>query len=90
MYVKLTKTFLSRGTSTPAIRAKPVLLSGLWRPGSPLPLLVLRIAANDQHDTIAANDLTPLAAWLDRGTYLHYKHFTSMAQGNDSLYQKLG
>src|SRR3972149_8854720 len=56
MYVRATSTRFSRGMSMPAIRAIGPL---------PLPLLVLRVRADDHHGPVTANDLAVVAARLD-------------------------
>src|SRR5512132_32479 len=59
MYVSETSTRFSRGMSTPAIRATGLL---------PLPLLVLRVGADDHHGPVAANHFAVVAAGLDGGS----------------------
>src|SRR5690348_2368038 len=56
MYVRATSTRFSRGMSTPAMRAIVRL---------PLPLLVLRVRADDHHGAVAPDDLAVVAARLD-------------------------
>jgi hypothetical protein len=62
MYVSDTQICLSRGMSTPAMRATsapaPARLSALL-------LLVLRIGANHHHRAFATDDLAALAARFD-------------------------
>src|SRR5918992_3703782 len=62
MYVRATSTRFSRGMSTPAIRAMPLL---------PLPLLVLGNDADDHDDARALDHLAALATRLDRWRNLH-------------------
>jgi hypothetical protein len=61
MYVSPISSFLSRGRSTPAIRA---ILA--------LPLLVLGIAsADDARDTLPLDHLAMLADWLHAAANFH-------------------
>src|SRR5262245_12481498 len=64
MYVRATSPRLSRGKSTPAMRAMSV-------PRSALTLLVARVRADDPHDTLSADHLALLAPRLDRRSNLH-------------------
>src|SRR5207247_3222235 len=67
MYVNATSTRLSRGRSTPAIRAKVWLLLS-----SALPLLVLGILLTDHpHDPFALDDLTLLTHLFYRRSHFH-------------------
>src|ERR671914_780193 len=63
MYVRATSSRLSRGRSTPPIRAIGVLLS--------LSLLVPRVGADDQDAAPPANDLALVADRLDARLHLH-------------------
>ena len=62
MYVRATSIRLSRGTSTPAIRATCSL---------PLPLLVLWILTYDPDSTVPLDDFAPIADLFHRGPDLH-------------------
>src|ERR1700722_9275941 len=63
MYVRAISMRLSRGTSTPAIRAITRRL--------PLSLLVFRVHADHSHRPVALDDLAVLAQALDRCSDLH-------------------
>ena len=61
-YPATAKPFVSKSFSrTPHFRPN----------GSPLPLLVARIAANDKNRPLATNDFTLFANTLDAGSNLH-------------------
>src|SRR4051812_47518873 len=66
MYRSAMSTRLSRGRSTPAIRATSTLLA------LALPLLVPRVVrADHEHAAAAPDDLAPVAHPLHRRPYLH-------------------
>src|SRR5215217_5365390 len=67
MYRRAMSTRLSRGRSTPAIRAMPFSPSL----GLALPLLVPRVRADDPDDATPADDLALVAHRLDRRPNLH-------------------
>src|SRR5918993_6086653 len=58
MYVRATSIRFSRGMSSPAIRAISL----------PLPLLVLRVGADDHHGAVTADHFAVVAAGLDGGS----------------------
>ena len=61
---KRDRDVLTRGRSTPAIRAMMCI-------SSTLPLLVAGVFADDAHDALAADDLALVANLLDARTNLH-------------------
>jgi hypothetical protein len=66
MYVNATSIRLSRGKSTPAIRANPDLLISLA-------LLMFGVIANDPDDAFAFHDPAFFAAYFNRRPNFHKK-----------------
>src|SRR5215467_632198 len=72
MYWIATSPRLSRGRSTPEMRA-------IWSPSLTLALLVARVLADDAHDALAPHDLAVLAPNLDGWSDFHLMSFRAIS-----------